>query len=135
MSTETDSNSNSSGLSHENSDFKRLKNDPNQRSSTYGRQARKDARRESSWLDKKDWKKELIVAGTLLAVSFIDALLFMAIDNWAAPLVVGAIQLLAALIFAKNYGVEEIPIWLNKVIDKFPSNGNGKDQPKDDRKQ
>ncbi|HBQ89189.1 MAG TPA: hypothetical protein DD803_06980 [Alcaligenes faecalis] len=90
-----------------------------------------DVNSENTGLDKRDRKKELTVAGTLLGVSIVDAFLFMHIGNWSAPFVVGAIQLLAALIFAKNYGVEEIQVWLNKIIEKFPTNGNGKDQPRD----
>ncbi|MGG5143903.1 hypothetical protein [Alcaligenes ammonioxydans] len=88
--------------------------------------ARRDVNDENKRLDKKDRKHEFTVAITLLLVSLVDAVLFMFIENWSAPLVVGAIQLLAALIFAKNYGVEEIQVWLNKVIDKFPHNGHGK---------
>lgn len=88
-------------------------------------QAKKQVNAENRRLDKKDRKHELTVVAALLIVSIIDGIMFSYIDNWSAPLVIGALQLLAALIFAKNYGVEEIQIWANKIIEKFPSNGSG----------
>ena len=55
--------------------------------------AKKRVNEENKRLDKKDRRHELIVAGVLLSVSLVDAVLFMFMENWSAPLVIGAIQL------------------------------------------
>lgn len=98
-------------------------------------QAQENIAKENESADQSDFKKEMIVAGSLLSCSILDGLMFAFIETWSAPLIIGAIQILAALIFAKNFGVAEINVWLTKVLERIPSNGKGRSEDKPEGRQ
>lgn len=53
-----------------------------------------------------------LLAGLIL----LDAHILGSMENWAAPVVIGILQIFALLILARRCGVEEVQIWLDKVL-------------------
>jgi len=64
----------------------------------------------------QDGRKEDRFMFTLGLVVLADALIFTHMGNWGGPVVIGVIELFGLLIFARRCGVEEVQLWIDKVL-------------------
>lgn len=65
----------------------------------------------------RDRRKEERFLFVLVGLVLFNTHVLGDMENWAAPLVIGLIQLFGLLIFARQSGVEEVQQWLDKVLD------------------
>lgn len=52
-------------------------------------------------------------------VALVDAFLFMQMENWAGPVVIGLIELVAFTVYARRCGVDEVVQLLDKLLAPF----------------
>lgn len=72
--------------------------------------------------EEKDKRKEERFLFILAGLVLLDAHILGNMDNWAAPLVIGILQLFGLLIYARRSGVEEVQQWLDKMLDAVKVN-------------
>lgn len=121
MNTGVDSNPKQREPATESDDVDTLIRQGSECNGSHDAKAEKQVNDEQAKADRKDFRKEMWVVGGLILISIVDGVMFSFIENWSAPLVIGILQLFAALIFAKNFGVTEIQLWLTQLLERFPN--------------
>lgn len=90
---------------------------PPQSSNEGSARATADLERELQY--EKEARREERFIFLVFFVALLDAFLFMNMENWTGPVVIGLIQLIGFTVYARRSGVDEVVQLLDKLLAPF----------------
>lgn len=64
----------------------------------------------------RDSRKEERFIFILIIISLVDTILFMQLESWAGPVIIGLIQLVALMVYARRSNIDEIVQLMDRLI-------------------
>lgn len=71
---------------------------------------------EADLQNERDGRKEERFIFIVIIVSLVDTILFMQLENWTGPVIIGLIQLIALMVYARRSNIDEIVQLMDRLI-------------------
>ena len=69
----------------------------------------------------KDRRREDWFFAIIIVVIALDVWAFSIMSNWGGPVMMGVLELFLLVLIANRFGIEEVSVLLNKVLNRFNS--------------